>query len=161
MTMAPKMSTICSRTFLLSLESSGDHQRSSDHKRGQKTTHAVQIYETGQLLVTQKKYKTCHASAFDHQIRDSLSVHHYTTCKQLSNGVTRFDVKWSVNWFVSLAVNIYFVTCHTFLLFYFSNLLWLCVSTVSSRSNATIGYLHLHKMPPLFCYYTWQPNLPR
>ena len=81
--------------------------------------------------------------------------------KQLSNGVTRFDVKWSVNWFVSLAVNIYFVTCHTFLLFYFSNLLWLCVSTVSSRSNATIGYLHLHKMPPLFCYYTWQPILPR
>jgi len=28
-----------------------------------------------------------------------------TTGKQLSNGVTRFDVKWSVNWFVSLAVN--------------------------------------------------------
>lgn len=75
MTMTPKMSTICSRTFLLSLESSGDHHRSSDHKRGQKTTHAVHICETNQFSVIQKKYKTCHASAFDHQIRVLIHCH--------------------------------------------------------------------------------------
>ena len=34
-------------------------------------------------------------------------MHINTTGKQLSSGVTRFDVNWFVNWFVSLVVNIY------------------------------------------------------
>jgi len=37
----------------------------------------------------------------------SIQVHINTTGKQLSSGVTRFDVNWFVNWFVSLVVNIY------------------------------------------------------
>lgn len=68
-TIVLKMSTIWSKTFLLPRESSGDHQRISDHTRGQKTTHAVQIYETSQYLGDSRKRKTCHANAFDHQIR--------------------------------------------------------------------------------------------
>ena len=78
-----------------------------------------------------------------------------TTGKQLSSGVTRFDVNWFVNWFVSLVVymSIYTMSHVTF------PTRTLCANL--SQSNATTGCLYLYKMPPLFFYYTWQSNLSR
>ena len=66
----------------------------------------------------------------------------HTTGKQLSSGVTRFDVNWFVNWFVSLVVNIYTMSHVTF------PTRTSCANL--SQSNATTGCLYLYKMPPLF-----------
>ena len=66
------------------------------------------------------------------------------------NGVTRFAVKWSVNW-LSCQHNIYSVICHTILFFYYCCIfpIYWDFDFVCQLSNATTGHLYLHKMLPL------------